>query len=105
MHLPELALHPGRLSRLSSQLCLRVDVGERQVPEHEAELTVLADQLPHDGLGLTAEGALEVPVLNQGDEGVLVRAADVIAVRVDRDDEVGNRLLPPVQQQDAPPRR
>ena len=71
VHLPERALRGGGLGRLGGQLRVLVDVGQRQVPEDEAQLAELADQLADGGLGLPAVGALEVAVLDQGDQRVL----------------------------------
>ena len=56
---------------------------QRQVPPDVADVAEVGEQLAHDRLGLPAVGALEVAVLDHGDRGV-GRAADVVAVRVDR---------------------
>ena len=64
VHLPERALLGRRLRRLGRQLRVRVDVVQRQVPPHVADVAVLAQQLAHDRLGLAAVRALEVAVLD-----------------------------------------
>ena len=67
MHLPERALLRGRLGRLGRELRVRVDVVERQVPPHVADVAEVAQQLADDRLGHAAVRALEVAVLDQRD--------------------------------------
>ena len=105
VHLPELALDGRRLGGLGGQLRVRVDLGERQVPEDETQLAVLADHPADGGLCLPAVRALEVTVLDEGDEGVLLRAADVVALRVDRHRQVGDRGCRAEQRPQPCPRR
>ena len=87
VHLPERVLLGRGLDGLGGQLGARVDVVQRQVAPHVAQLGVAGEQLADDRLGLAAVGALEVAVLDEGHRG-LARAADVVAVGVDRGGEV-----------------
>ena len=91
MHLPEPSLDAGCLGRLGRELGARVDVVQRQVPPHVAEVAEVGEQLADDGLGLPAERALEVAVLDERHRR-LERAADVVVLGVDRDGEVDQRL-------------
>jgi hypothetical protein len=65
-----------------------MDPGEGKVPEHESQL---ADELPLQPLdgpeGRAAVGALVVPVLDQGDRGVLA-TAPMVTVEVHRRPEL-----------------
>ena len=91
MHLPEGALVGGRLGGLRGELRVRVDVVERQVPPDVADVAELAQELAHDRLGLPAVRALEVAVLDHRDRRV-ERATNVVALRVDVDVEIDERL-------------
>ena len=71
MHLPEAALGGRGLRRLGRDLGIRVHVGQRQVAPDVAEVAEVGEQLAHDGLGLAAERALEVAVLDERDRGLL----------------------------------
>ena len=73
-----------------------MDVGQRQVPPDVADVAEVAQQLAHDRLGPAAVGTLEVAVLDDGDRR-FDRAADVVALRVDVDVEVGQRFGGPEQ--------
>ena len=91
VHLPERALRGRRLGRLGGELGMRVNVGERKVAPDVAEVAEVREQLADDRLGLPAERALEVAVLDERDRGVL-GAADVVALGVDGNGEVDDRL-------------
>src|SRR5271166_1843737 len=83
--LPEPPLRRRRLARLGRELRVGVDVVEREVAPHVAQVVVVAEggeQVTNDGLGLPAVGTLEVAVLDEGDERVL-GSADVVALGVD----------------------
>ena len=92
VHLPERPLVAGGLRRLRGELGVGVYVVQRQVAPHVADAPVAREQLAHDGLGLTAVGALEVAVLDDRHRRLL-RPADVVALGIDRvlqvDDRVG----------------
>ena len=77
------ALLGGGLGRLGGELGARVDVVERQVAPDVAQVARVGEQLADRRLGLAAERALEVAVLEQRDRR-LGRAADVVALGVDR---------------------
>ena len=68
-----------------------MDVVQRQVPPDVADVAEVAQQLADDRLGLPAVGALEVAVLDDRD-GRLERPANVVALGVDVDVEVDERL-------------
>ena len=91
VHLPEPTLHRRRLGRLGRQLCLRMHVGERQMTPHVAQISDRRQQLADHRLGLTAIWALEIAVLKQRHLGV-DRTADVIALGVDSDRQIDDRL-------------
>ena len=91
VHLPEGALPGGGLGRLGRELGSRVDIVEREVPPHVAQVAEIGQQRPDDRLGLAAVRALEVAVLDQGDRR-LIRPAHVVPVRVDRDGQVDDGL-------------
>ena len=59
-----------------------MDVGQRQVAPHEAQVARVGEQLADDRLGLAAVGALEVAELDDGDRRV-GGPADVVAFGVD----------------------
>ena len=66
VHLPEAALGARGLRRLGRHLRARVDVVEREVAPHVAQLVAEGgEQLADDGLGLAAVRALVVAVLDQ----------------------------------------
>ena len=75
-------------------------VVQRQVPPHVANVAEVAEQLADDRLGLPAVRALEVAVLDEGHRRV-ARAADVVALRIDVDVQVGQRLGAAEQGTDA----
>ena len=102
VHLPERALGGGGLRCLGGELGVRVDVGERKVPPDVSDVGEVRQQLAHDRLRLAAVGALEVAVLDQRHRG-RDRTADVIAVGIDRDGEVDERLRAADQGPDARP--
>ena len=93
--LPErvLALRSRGLGRLRRELRARVDVVQRQVPPHVANLAGAGEQLANHLLRTPAERALEVAVLEERDRCVL-RPADVVTRAVDRrgqvDEDVGS---------------
>ena len=91
MHLPEGALIGRGLGGLGGELGVGVDVVQRQVPPDVADVGEVAEQLAHDRLRLPAVGTLEVAVLDDRDRCV-DRPADVVALRVDVDVEVDERL-------------
>ena len=68
-----------------------MDVVQRQVPPDVAHVAELPQELADDRFGLSAVGALEVPVLDDRDQCV-DRAAEVIPLGVDVDVEVDERL-------------
>ena len=103
VHLPEPALGAGGLRRLGGELRARVHVVQRQVPPDVAEVAELGEQLADDRLGLPAERALEVAVLDERHRGLL-GAADVVALGVDGDREVDQQLGRPEQRADLEPR-
>ena len=91
MHLPESPLVGRRLRGFRGELSVRVDVVERQVPPDVADVAEVTQKLPHDRLRLPAVRALEVAVLDHRDRR-LERAANVVALRIDVDIEVDERL-------------
>ena len=102
VHLPERALLRRGLGRLRRLLRVRVDVVERQVPPDVGDVAEVAQQLAHDRLRLAAVRALEVAVLEHGDRRV-DRAADVVALRVDRLREVDDEVRRAEQRPDPRP--
>jgi hypothetical protein len=86
VHGPERALGGSRLGRFGGQLGARVHVGQRQVPPHVADGGV-GEDVPDHRLGLAAVRALEVAALDDRDQRLL-RAADVVPLRVNRGDQV-----------------
>ena len=91
VHLPERALVGGGLARLGRELGGQVDVVQGQVAPDVLQVAGAGEELADDGLGLPAERALEVAVLDDRDRG-LVGAAGVVAFRIDVEVEVGERL-------------
>jgi len=71
---------PGRrrLGCLSGELRVHMDVGQRQVTPHVADVGEVAQQLAQDRLCPAAVGALEVAVFSDG-YGRVDRAANVVA--------------------------
>src|SRR5579883_1923598 len=97
MHRPELPRRARRFGGLGSTLGVRVDLREREVPEHEAHaVPEVALQRLDDRLGSAAVGTLVVAILDERDRGVS-RAAGVVAVG-DRGGERAHRASSP----DAP---
>jgi hypothetical protein len=86
VHGPELPLGCGSFGGLGGDLRLRMDVGERQVAPHEANV-VVHEQLPHDALGLSAVRTLEISILDHGHRRAL-RPSDVVALRIHRHDQI-----------------
>ena len=91
VHGPEGALPGGGLRGLGGELGVRVDIVQREVAPDVTHVTVPGQQFPQHRLGLPAVGAFEVAVLDDGDDR-LVRAADVVAARVDGSPQVDERL-------------
>ena len=91
VHLPERALLGGGLGGLRGELSVGVDVVQRQVPPDVADVAEVAQELADDRLRLPAVGALEVAVLDDRDRR-LERPADVVALGIDVDVEVDERL-------------
>ncbi len=82
--LPESALHAGLLHRLGGQLGMGVDVDQRQVADHVAEVVAEPSRAaPSPCRSRGRRGALEVGVLDQRPRRV-DRAADVVARWIDR---------------------
>ena len=104
VHLPERALVGGGLGGLGGELGVRVDVVERQVPPDVADVAEVAKELADDRLRLPAVGALEVAVLDERDRRV-ERPANVVALRIDIDVEVDERLRRAEQRADPQPPR
>ena len=77
VHLPEPALCGCGLCRLGGDLGIRMHVVQRQMAPDVADVAEVGEQLADDRLGLAAERALEVAVLDERDRG-LRGAADVI---------------------------
>ena len=112
VHLPEAPLRSRGLRGLGRGRRPRVQVLERHMPEHEAELVAEAlAQLVHHRIGLAAVGALEVPVLDERDGGIRA-SAHVVARRIDGRGERGDLRshgsslgggckMPPAKQEDA----
>jgi hypothetical protein len=68
-----------------------MNVVQRQVPPDVADVAEVAKQLAHGRLRLAAVGALEIAVLDQRDRRVN-RSPDVIALGIDIEVQVGDRL-------------
>jgi hypothetical protein len=93
VHRPERALPASRLGGLSRVLGVRVDVGEREVPEDEAQpVAEVRLHLLHDRVGPPRVRALVVAVLHQGDRRV-GRPLGVVAA-ADRRREAAHTTLP-----------
>ena len=91
------------LGGFGGELGVRVDVVQRQVPPDVADVAEVTQELTHDRFRLSAVGALEVAVLEDGDRGV-DRPANVVALRVDIDVEVDEWLRDSEQSADPQPR-
>ena len=104
VHLPERALVGGGLARLGCELGVQVDVVQRQVAPDVLQVAVAGEQLADDGLGLPAERALEVAVLDDRDRRV-VGATRVVALGIDVEIEVGERLGSACERGDPQPAR
>ena len=91
MHRPERALAGRGLGTLGGQQRVRVHVGERQVPPHVPQVTIVGQQLADHRLGQAAERALVVAVFHQRDQR-LVRTAHVIALGINRHRQVDDGL-------------
>ena len=91
VHFPELPVSTCRFGGLSRHLGVRVHIGEREMPEHVTEMgAVRVEEPTNDRFGLTAVGALEVGVFDEGHD-CIVRSPDVVASRIDRVGEVDDR--------------
>ena len=91
VHRPEGTLGAGGLDGLGGQFGVRVDVGQRQVPEDVAQVVAEpAAQLGEDAGGPAAERALDVAELDELQRGA-DRPAHVVALRVDRRVEQAGR--------------
>ena len=67
VHLPEGSL-PGRgFGAFSGELGVRVDIVEREVAPHVADVAEVGEQFADHRLGLAAVGAFEVAVLHDRD--------------------------------------
>ena len=90
MHRPERALGGGGLARLRGQLGVRVDLGQREVAEGEAQpAPEPVAHAPQDRLRRAAERALEVAVHDELQRRV-GRAVDVVARAERRNERVGH---------------
>ena len=87
VHRPERALSRGRLGGLRGALRQGMDIVQRQVPPHVAQVTEVGQELTKHGLRPAAVRALEVAVLEER-HGSVAGAADVVPVRVDRHGQV-----------------
>ncbi len=104
VHLPEGPL-PGRgFRRLRGKLGVWVDVAQRQMPPHVADVAEVSEQFPNDGFGLTAVRTLEVAVLDHGHRR-LHGPPDVIPLRIDLPVEVEERLRGSEHGDDSQPSR
>jgi hypothetical protein len=91
VHLPERTLCGRRFGRIGGHLRVRMDVVERQMPPDVANVREVAKQLAHDRLRLAAERTLEVAVLDHR-HWCFHRPADVVALGIDVEIEIGDRL-------------
>ena len=103
VHLPERALIGGGLAGLGCELRAEVDVVQGQVAPDVLEVAGAGEQLADNGLGLAAERALEIAVLDDRDRRV-VGAAGVVALGIDVEVEIGERLGAARQGADPQPR-
>ena len=86
VHLPEGTLRAGRLGRLGRVLGMRVQLGDREVPEREPHvLGVPVDELAHVARRRPAERALVVAVLDDLDAR---RRRPAHVVSLGQDDEL-----------------
>jgi hypothetical protein len=104
VHLPEGVLFARGLRSFRGELGAGVDVVQRQMPPDVADVAEFAQELADDRFRHSAVGAFKVAVLDdchRCDD----RAAHVVALRVDVDVEVGQRLRSSEQRADAQPSR
>jgi hypothetical protein len=104
VHLPEGVLLAGRLGGLRGELGARMDVVQRQVPPDVADVAEIAPELAKDRLGHPTVRTLEVAVLDDRDGG-FGRPADVVALGIDVEIEVGELLRGAEQRAQAKPSR
>ena len=102
VHLPEGALLGRGLGGFGGQLGVHVDVVQRQVPPDVAHVAELAEELADDRFGHPAVRTFEVAVLDDRDRRV-DRPANVVALGVDVDVEVDERLRSSEQGADPRP--
>src|SRR5580658_2432765 len=96
VHLPELALLRGGLGRLRGLLGVRMDLGDREVPEDKPDLRrVPVEHAVDVAERAPAVRALIVTVLQDRHRGI-DRAADVVRWRHLRPGELVQDLAPPV---------
>src|SRR5260370_92832 len=62
VHLPEFSLVGRCFRRLGRELCVRVDVAERQVPPHILNVAVTGKQFPHGGFRPAPLGTFPLPL-------------------------------------------
>ena len=93
VHLPEGALGVGRFGGLSSELCVRVHVGQREMTPHVTDVAKLRQQFAHDRFGLPAVRAFEVAILKQRHQR-LMWATNMVALDVDWVGEIDDCLRP-----------
>ena len=91
VHRPEGSLCSGGLRRFGGQLGPGVDIAERQVPPHVAQVPKTGQQLTDDRFGLAAVWALEVPILYERYRCAR-RPPDMVTVIVDGLGEVDDHL-------------
>ena len=94
VHLPEPPLQVRGLRAFGGELRVGMDVVQRQVAPHVANVPAVGQELADHGLRAAAVGAFEVPVLEQRDRSVL-RSADVVDLGVHRHREIDDRLRRP----------
>ena len=91
VHVPEPTLLVRRLGGLGGDLSAGMNVGQRQVAPDVGDVAVVGEQLADHRLRLSAVRALEVAVFHERHRRLL-RPADVIDLRIDRDREVHDCL-------------
>ena len=99
VHLPERPWAAAASEASAASCRVRMDVGEGKVAPDVVDVAEVGQQLAHDRLGPAAVRALEVAVLDHRDRGV-GRPAEVVAVGIDRDGEVDERLRASEQRAD-----
>ena len=83
VHRPELVLGASGLRGFRGELRVRMNFGERKVPEREADAMLeMLQQLLHRRIGLPARGAFEVAVFDDDDSRVF--GADDVVAAVER---------------------